>query len=460
MFKFLKNKLLGKVDEISEEIEETAETVEVEVEQQPEPEKVGLFSKIKKAFTKKPEVSEYEEEKPEEKEKVKEESKKEEKKEPEPKKEKKKEEPKTEKKKPIKKEEKIKEIKEKFDIKDEKEAEKVEEKREEIIEEIEEVIEKVEEKKAEIKEEIEAEKEEPKEEKKSLLQKLKTKIFAKVISEDIFDKIFWELELILLENNVALEVVDKIKEELRSELVDKPIPRSQIKDKFMEVLKDSVDQVLVDSPIDLITEIDKYHAEKNEPYVICFVGINGSGKTTTIAKVAHMLKENKISSVISASDTFRAAAIQQMEEHATKLHIKLIKHDYGSDPAAVAFDTIKYAKAHNLKSVLIDTAGRLHTNTNLMDEMKKIIRVANPNLVLFIGESITGNDCLEQIKEFGKFIDIDGVILTKADVDEKGGTALSLSYVTQKPILYMGMGQTYDDLVKFDKSKITENLFG
>ena len=451
MFKFLKKKLFGKVEEISEEIEETAETVEVEVTEEPKEEKKGIFSKIKKAFTKKVDVEDYEEgadvtKKPEEK------------------KEEPKEEPKKKEVKPVKKEKKIKELKEKLEFDSKEEEQEFEEKKDEVIEHIEEVIEEVEEKKQELEakqhdKEIKEHLEE-KPEKKSLIQKIKTKIFAKVINQDIFDKIFWELELILLENNVALEVVDKIKEQLKEKLVDQPIPRSQIKDKFMEALQNVVEDVLVDPDIDVMNEIVNHNKDTNEPYVICFVGINGSGKTTTIAKLAHLLKKNDITSVVAASDTFRAAAIQQMEEHTKKLGIKLIKHDYGSDPAAVAFDTIKYAKAHNLNAVLIDTAGRLHTNTNLMDEMKKIIRVANPNLVLFVGESITGNDCLEQVNEFGKFIDINGVVLTKADVDEKGGTALSLSYVTQKPILFMGMGQTYDDLVPFEKKKITDSLFG
>lgn len=440
MFKFLKEKLFGKVEEISEEVDKTAKTVEIS----PEEEKKGIFSKIKGIFTKEETV-----EKPE----------------------------KTEEKKaePVKKERPKKEKKSR--------AEKpVEEKIEDAKEHIEKTIHKIEEKKLEIREEIkhpthhehkEAEKAaapkdekrtehlkedaEP-EQKKSLFQKITQKIFAKVIDQDTFDKVFWELELILLENNVALEVVDKIREEMKAKLVDKPIPRTQIKDSFLEALQSVVDDVLINPKIDLVEEIK--NKSGSDPYVVCFVGINGSGKTTTIAKVVQMLKDNGITSVLSASDTFRAAAIQQLEEHANKLNTKLIKHDYGSDPAAVAFDAVKYAKAHSIKSVLIDTAGRLHTNTNLMDEMKKVIKVAKPNLVLFIGESITGNDCLEQIKEFNKFVDIDGVILTKADVDEKGGTALSLSYVTKKPILYLGVGQRYTDLIKFDKAKIEASLFG
>ena len=161
---------------------------------------------------------------------------------------------------------------------------------------------------------------------------------------------------------------------------------------------------------------------------------------------------------MAAGDTFRAAAIQQLEEHAQNLNIKIIKHDYGSDAAAVAFDAIAYAKAHDLDTVLIDTAGRMHSNTNLMDEMKKIVRVAKPDMVLFVGESITGNDCIEQAKQFNEIIGITGIVLTKADVDEKGGAALSIAHVTGKPIIFLGMGQRYEDLKPFSKDMIMNNL--
>lgn len=192
--------------------------------------------------------------------------------------------------------------------------------------------------------------------------------------------------------------------------------------------------------------------------MIVFFGINGSGKTTTIAKFAHLLQQNKLSCVMAAADTFRAAAIDQLEEHASKLKIELIKHDYGADPAAVAFDAVKHAKAKKIDVVLVDTAGRMHSNTGLVDEMKKIIRVVKPDLKLFIGESITGNDCIEQAKTFDAAIGIDGIILSKADIDDKGGAAVSVSYVTKKPIFYLGTGQNYSDLKEFDKETITKNI--
>lgn len=282
---------------------------------------------------------------------------------------------------------------------------------------------------------------------------LKNTIFKTSISEEKFEELFWELEVALLENNVAVEVIDLIKANLKKELVEKKILRGQINEIILKSLKESVEQTFDVEQVDLIEKI-----KGKKPYIVVFVGINGSGKTTTIAKMIQKLKDNNLSCVVAAGDTFRAAAIQQLEEHTTRLNVKLIKHDYGADPAAVGFDAIKYAQAHNIDCVLIDTAGRLHSNVNLMDEMKKIIRVTKPDFKIFIGEAITGNDCVDQARKFNEAVGIDGIILAKADVDEKGGAALSIGYVTKKPILYLGTGQKYSNLEEFDKEKIMEQL--
>jgi fused signal recognition particle receptor len=295
-------------------------------------------------------------------------------------------------------------------------------------------------------------KEEPK---KGLFQTIKEKVTTKVISEKQFEDLFWELEVTLLENNVALEVIEKIKNDLKQDLTTKPIKRDKVEEEIIISLKSSIEQLLDINKIDLLAQIKE---KKEKPYVIVFFGINGSGKTTTIAKLANLLKKNNISCILAASDTFRAAAIQQLEEHGSKIGVKVIKQEYNSDPAAVAFDAIKSAKAKNIDVVLIDTAGRLHSNINLLDEMKKIVRVAKPDFKIFVGESITGNDVTEQAKSFNESIGIDGIILTKADVDEKGGAMISISYVTKKPILYLGFGQSYDNLEKFNKEKIVSNL--
>ncbi|TKJ17953.1 signal recognition particle-docking protein FtsY [Candidatus Woesearchaeota archaeon B3_Woes] len=297
--------------------------------------------------------------------------------------------------------------------------------------------------------------EEPKEEKPVEEEKkgIFKKITTKKIDQEQFEKLFWELELALMENNVAIEIIDKIKQDLKQNLVDKPLTRTKIDETIKNTLKNSIKEILEVDKINLLEKI-----KEKKPYVICFVGINGSGKTTTIARIAHLLQKNNISSVMAASDTFRAAAIDQIQHHADKLNVKLIKQDYGSDPAAVAFDAIKHAESKNIDVVLIDTAGRMHSNANLLDEMKKIIRVAKPDMKIFVGESITGNDCTEQAKKFNQAIEIDGIILTKADVDEKGGAALSVSYITKKPILYIGTGQGYNDLKEFSSDTILDNL--
>lgn len=292
-----------------------------------------------------------------------------------------------------------------------------------------------------------------KEEPKGFFKKITHRIITKKISGKQFDELFWDLEVILLENNVAVEVIEKLKEDLKKKLVDVAIKRTALQETVIHSLENSIRGLFSVKGFDLVEK-----SKSKKPYVICFIGVNGSGKTTTIAKIAHMFQEQGVSCVLAAADTFRAAAIDQLQEHADKLGIKLIKHDYGSDAAAVAFDAVKHAEAKGKDVVLIDTAGRLHSNVNLMDELKKIIRVAKPDLKIFIGESITGNDCVEQAKKFNEAVGIDGIILSKADIDEKGGAAISVSYVTQKPILYLGTGQGYNDLEVFNADELLKSL--
>jgi len=290
-------------------------------------------------------------------------------------------------------------------------------------------------------------------EKQGFFSRITQAITTTKISDADFDNLFWELEVALLENNVAVEVIEKIKADLRQAIVGAPIPRGKVEETVAGSLRKSIEEVLAIEPIDLVER-----ARQKKPFIIAFVGVNGSGKTTTIAKVAKMLLDNDLSVVLAAGDTFRAAAIDQLELHANRLGVKIVKHDYGADPAAVAFDAIKHAQAKDVDVVLIDTAGRLHSNINLVDEMKKIMRVAKPDMKIFVGESITGNDCIEQAKQFNEAIGIDGIVLAKADVDEKGGAALSVSYVTGKPVLYLGVGQEYGDLEPFEREKIIASL--
>ncbi|MFH0700928.1 MAG: signal recognition particle-docking protein FtsY, partial [Candidatus Woesearchaeota archaeon] len=288
--------------------------------------------------------------------------------------------------------------------------------------------------------------------KKGFFGKIKQSFTTKTISASKFEELFWDLELALLENNVSVEVIDKIKEDLKEELVDKPLSRN-VEKVIEDTLQKTLKEILSFKKIDLLKL-----AKKKKPLIIAFFGVNGAGKTTSIAKLTYYFQKHGHSVVLAACDTFRAAAIQQLEEHADRLGVKIIKHDYGSDAAAVAFDAVKYAEKNKIDIVMIDTAGRLHSNTNLMQELEKIIRVTKPDVKLFVGESITGNDCIEQAKQFNDLVEMDGAILTKADVDEKGGAPLSIAYTIKKPILFLGMGQEYQDLEEFSAEKIMERL--
>ena len=308
--------------------------------------------------------------------------------------------------------------------------------------------------KEELKEEFEEKPEEKSEEKKQgFFSRLVSRISQSPLKKEEFEEIFSELEITLLENNTSLEVVDKIKESLSSSLVGKSIPKKEIEKTILNSLKEAITSVLIEPP-DLIKQIK----DKQGIFTIIFVGINGSGKTTSIAKLAYKLKKAGISCVLAAGDTFRAASIEQLQIHGDALKIHVVKNSYGSDPASVAYDAKKYAEAHNIKAVLIDTAGRMYTKQNLIKEMEKIVRVSQPDLKMFIGESITGNDATEQAKIFNESINIDGIILSKADVDEKAGAILSVSFVTKKPIYFLGTGQSCENLELFTKEKVLKNL--
>jgi fused signal recognition particle receptor len=295
------------------------------------------------------------------------------------------------------------------------------------------------------------------EEKESFFSKLAKKLTTDKLKEEDFEDAFQDLEITLLENNTALEAVDKIKESLKKALVNKEIKKSEIQKTIISALKDSITSILIEPP-NLIEQIKSHEKESKEPFTILFFGINGSGKTTSIAKLAHLLKKNNISSVMAAADTFRAASIEQLETHANAIGVPIIKSDYGSDPASIAFEAKKYASHHKISVVLIDTAGRMYTKSNLMKEMEKIVRVSKPNLKIFVGESITGNDATEQCKMFSETAGIDGIILSKADIDEKAGTILSVSQVTGKPIYFLGTGQEYPNLTPFTKKEVLKNL--
>jgi len=276
------------------------------------------------------------------------------------------------------------------------------------------------------------------------------------ISEEKLDDMLWDLEIGLLESDVAYSVIESIKNDIKQELGNMSVDRSRIGEIIEEILRNAIGHVLTSAELDFNDFIDR----TKKPIVIMFVGVNGSGKTLSIAKIATLLKKHGKSSVMAAGDTFRAGAIEQLGIHADKVGVKIIKHGPGSDPAAVAYDAIEHAKAKHKDVVLLDTAGRMQTNINLMDEMAKIKRVAKPDLILFVGDALAGNDAVEQAKRFNEIVGIDGVILTKVDTDAKGGSALSVAYTIGKPLLFIGVGQKYEDQIPFDPKWMIDNIFG
>jgi len=276
------------------------------------------------------------------------------------------------------------------------------------------------------------------------------------ISEEKLDDLLWDLEIGLLESDVAYSVIESIKKDIKEELRYASFERGKIGEVVEKVLKNAISHVLKSNKLDFMEFIE----QNKKPIVIMFVGVNGSGKTLAIAKIATLLKKYGKSSVMAAGDTFRAGAIEQLSIHAENIGVKIIKHGSGADPAAVAYDAIDHAKAKHKDVVLLDTAGRVQTNINLMDEMAKIKRVAKPNMIIFVGDALSGNDAVEQAKRFNEIVGIDGVILTKVDTDAKGGSALSVAYTIGKPLLFVGIGQGYEDHIPFDPQWMIDNIFG
>ena len=305
----------------------------------------------------------------------------------------------------------------------------------------------------------------PKEEKPKKVG-LKDKIVALVkdrevvIDEKSVEEILEDLEIILLESDVALEVVEEISRQLKERLIGR---RRKIGEKVSDIVINELKLIILDILDRNRFDFDEFVETKlkeKKPLNIVFVGVNGTGKTTTIAKVAKRLMDFGYSVVLAAGDTFRAGAIEQLEEHGKRLGVRVIKHKQGADPCAVIYDALKHAESKGIDVVLADTAGRMHTKKNLIDQLAKIKRVTKPDLIIFVDESIAGNDAVERARMFNEAVGIDGSILTKIGADPKGGTAISISYVTGKPVLFLGTGQGYDDLVKFDSKWLVERIFG
>jgi len=277
-----------------------------------------------------------------------------------------------------------------------------------------------------------------------------------LLQEKDIEEPLMELEMVLLENDVALPVTDEIIARMKKDLVGRHRKiGASVDDLVVATLRAALCGVLGDG-----LDLRDYIREHERPVKILFTGVNGTGKTTTVAKVGHYLQKNGFTVVIGAGDTFRAGAIEQIRTHADRLDIKVIQHQAGADPSAVLFDAVQYAKAHEIDVVLADTAGRFHNRANLMNQLEKIRRVMKPDLVVYVDEAVAGNDAVIRAGEFNRAVGTDAVVLTKADMDSKGGAAISVAHTVGKPILFLGTGQGYDDIMPFTPRIVVDELLG
>ncbi len=296
---------------------------------------------------------------------------------------------------------------------------------------------------------------------KSSFNGLVQKVSQKGLSDKEIDKILDEFLLVLVQNDVAYSVAQKICGSLRARLESVEVRRfSDSSEPAKVVLRDVLLEVLREGGEETFYKVLDERKNEHKTAIVMFVGVNGTGKTSSIAKIGRLLIQKGYSVVIAAADTYRTGSIEQIEEHARRIGIRTIKHDYGGDAAAVAFDAANYAAAHGINVVLIDTAGRMQTNKNLLEEMKKIARVAKPDLTILVADALTGNDAVEQARKFSDAVQIDGVVLTKLDADTKGGSAISMATVIGKPILFATVGQNYEDIISFEPEQMVHKIIG
>ncbi len=286
------------------------------------------------------------------------------------------------------------------------------------------------------------------------------------MNEDNISKAIKEFRRLLISNDVSLDVAKQVSKKLTAKMKGKRVNRfSDLSKMIPEFAKPVlIDIISQKTPVNLLEVIENHkthtdHNKKKQPLVFLFLGINGTGKTTTIAKFAYLLRKKGIRVVLAASDTFRSGAQEQLKIHADKVGVKLISGKYGSDSAAVAYDAIAHAKAKYADVVIIDTSGRMAVNKDLMEEMKKIIRVANPDFIILVVDALAGNDATSQAQNFNKEIPLNGIILSKMDADARGGALISVSYATNGvPVLFLGTGQKYDDLEPFNSEKFVDSI--
>ena len=287
-------------------------------------------------------------------------------------------------------------------------------------------------------------------------------IGQKELTEKVLDDTLLDLQIALLESDVAQEVVDDLSAKLKKEMLGLKLEKEEEATEIVQSkLQVAVAEIFARAGrLDLTEKIRLKKEAKAGPFVIVFLGINGTGKTTTVAKIANLLRKAGFSVVVAAGDTHRAGAIEQLEQHTNRLSLKIVKQRYGADPSSVGRDAYDHAKKNYIDVVLVDTAGRMQTSKNLMDEMGKIVRVVKPDVKLFIGDALAGNDTINQAREFFEYTNFDGAILTKVDADAKGGSAISIAHITSKPVVYIGVGQGYEDIIPFDPDKFIGSLFG
>ncbi|EMA22474.1 signal recognition particle-docking protein FtsY [Haloarcula argentinensis] len=278
-----------------------------------------------------------------------------------------------------------------------------------------------------------------------------------VIEEEDLQSHLDDLELALLSSDVEMSVANEILDGVKENLTGQTRRRlSSTGNLVRDALRESLYDVINVGQFDF----DERVQQADKPVTIVFTGVNGVGKTTSIAKLAQYFEERGLSTVLANGDTYRAGANEQLEKHAENLDKKIITHEQGSDPTAVVYDAVEYAKANDIDVVLGDTAGRLHTSDDLMAQLEKIDRNIDPDMTLFVDEAVAGQDAVNRAREFNDAAEIDGAILTKADADPQGGAAISVAHVTGKPILFLGTGQDYDDLEPFDPEEIVDSLIG